>query len=66
MEQEIIESEKQIIKSNIHLLTKRLDLILEYLSEQKLDIDDKKIFTDLVMEIASNIETETTNYTYII
>lgn len=65
MEQEIIESEKQMIKSNIHMLTKRLDLILGYLSEQKLNIDDKKIFTDLIIEIANNIETETKNYTFL-
>ena len=66
MKKEIIESEKRMIISNIHTLTKRLNFILEYMYEKNLNIFDKEIFVNLIIEIAQNIEIETKNYTYLI
>ena len=61
MKKEILISEQENIKQNILIFIKRLKYLL--LNTKNENSDDKKLYAELLNEIAYNINAETKNYT---
>ena len=59
MQEELIKSEKEMIKANVKLFTRRLNYLMNYCKTDKIE---KEIFIELIEEISDNIKTETQNY----
>ncbi len=58
-EEQLIRYEKEMIKANVKLFTRRLNYLMNYC---KTDNIEKEIFIELIEEISDNIKTETQNY----